>query len=65
MDFAQEVVDPAAKWSSLDLIVDHAAGAAGFAQAAQRPMTAAEVASTRVLRLEMKEMMGMSEQDFS
>lgn len=53
---AEEVADPTAKWSSLDLIVDHAAGPSpGFSQTVQRPMTEAEVASTRVLRLEMKD----------
>lgn len=52
---AEEVVDPTAKWSSLDLIVDHAASSAGFSQTVQRQMTEAEVASTRVLRLEMKD----------
>eukprot|EP00438_Fugacium_kawagutii_P005825 Skav231209 [mRNA] locus=scaffold2958:10511:13160:- [translate_table: standard] len=57
-DHQHEVADPSEKWRSLDVIVDHAAGSAGFSRAAQRPMTDAEVASTRVLRLELKDRWG-------
>lgn len=52
---AEEVLDAGNKWDALDIIVDHAANQVGFSKESQRPMTDAEVASTRVLKLKLED----------
>lgn len=47
-----EELEGDAKWKALDLIVDHSAGEGWASQL--RPMTSAEVQSTRVLKLKLE-----------